>query len=137
MQAIQIEVIVKGGVEKVWQCWTDPAHIMAWNHASDDWECPRATNDLTVGGMLTATMAAKDGSFSFEFGGTYTEIIPLQKLAYVMGDGRAVTVMFEAVSPVETKVTELFDPESENTEERQREGWQAILNNFKSHVETI
>jgi uncharacterized protein YndB with AHSA1/START domain len=135
MNQITIEVIIRGEVEKVWEYWTSPAHMTVWNHASDDWECPRATNDLTVGGMLTATMAAKDGSFSFEFGGTYTEIIPLKKLAYVMGDGRVVTVTFEAVSPTETKVSEEFDPESENTPERQREGWQAILDNFKAHVE--
>ena len=136
MNPITIEATVKGGAEKVWRYWTEPAHITVWNHASPDWECSRAENDLTVSGVFSATMAARDGSFSFDFAGTYTEVIPLKKLSYAFEDGRTVTVTFTNVSDTETKVTEVFDPETENTEEKQREGWQAILNNFKQHVET-
>ena len=36
----------------------------------------------------------------------------------------------------ETVVEEMFDPEDINSIELQRGGWQAILNNFKKHVET-
>jgi uncharacterized protein YndB with AHSA1/START domain len=136
MNTIIVEATIASDIDKVWEYWIDPVHITIWNHASDDWECPQAENNLTVGGVFFATMAAKDGSFSFDFSGTYTEIIPLQKLAYVMPDGRKVLVTFEALSKTETKVTEEFDPETENPPERQREGWQAIMNNFKQHVET-
>ncbi len=135
MNKITISAVVGGPIEKVWEYWIDPVHITIWNHASDDWECPRAENNLTVGGVFSATMAAKDGSVSFDFGGTYTKVVPLQIISYEMGDGRTVTVTFEALSKTETKVTEEFDPETENTPERQQEGWQAILNNFKQHVE--
>ena len=117
MNKITISAVVGGPIEKVWEYWIDPVHITIWNHASDDWECPRAENNLTVGGVFSATMAAKDGSFSFDFEGTYTEIILLKKIVYSMPDGRIVTVTFEVLSDSETKVTEEFDPESENTPE--------------------
>ena len=135
METIIITAVVKGSLEKVWQFWTEPSHIVVWNHASDDWECPRAENNLTVGGTFSATMAAKDGSVSFDFAGTYTEIISFQKIVYVLADNRKIAVTFEVLSETETRVTEEFDPEMENTTEQQREGWQAILNNFKQHVE--
>ena len=135
MNIIIIEVVIQAGREKVWNYWTLPEHITVWNHASDDWECPRAENNLTVGGVFSATMAAKDGSFSFDFAGTYTEIVPFEKIAYTFGDRKAV-VTFIALSDTETKVIEEFDPETENPIAQQQAGWQAILNNFKQHVET-
>ena len=137
METITVTTVVGGNLEKVWQCWTEPTHIMVWNHASDDWECPRAKNNLTDGGTFSATMAAKDGSVSFDFAGTYTKIIPFQKIVYVLADNRKIIVTFEVVSETETRVTEEFDPETENTPERQQEGWQAILNNFKQHIEAV
>lgn len=135
MNTIIVSAVVGGSIRKVWEYWTEPVHIMVWNHASDDWECPRAENNLKVGGTFSAIMAAKDGSFSFDFAGTYTEIIPQQKMVYVLADNRKVTVTFETISETQTKVTEEFDPETENTPECQQEGWQAILNNFKQYVE--
>lgn len=134
MQAITITTTVHATLELVWQCWTDPAHITHWNQASSDWHCSRATNDLRVGGSFSALMAAKDNSVSFEFAGTYTEVVPEEKIAYTMADGRSVTVNFtqEADAVI---VTETFDPETENTLELQRSGWQAILDNFKTYVE--
>lgn len=134
MQSITVTTTVHATLERVWQCWTDPAHITHWNQASSDWHCPQATNDLRVGGSFSALMAAKDNSVSFEFAGTYTEVLPEKKTAYTMADGRSVTVNFtqEADAVI---VTETFDPETENTLELQRSGWQAILNNFKAYVE--
>ncbi|MFO0764948.1 MAG: SRPBCC family protein [Patescibacteria group bacterium] len=132
---INIEATINAPVEKVWTNYTEPEHITKWNFASDDWMCPSATNDLRVGGMLTARMEAKDGSFGFDFGGTYTEVIPNQRLAYTLGDGRKVEVNFSETDGV-TTVTTAFDAETQNPEEMQRQGWQAILNNFKKHVES-
>lgn len=133
---ITIQTLVNAPLEKVWKCWTDPAHITQWNHASDDWHCPQAANDLRTGGKFSATMAARDGSMSFDFEGIYDEVIPLQKLAYHMPDERKVLVTFAAEGS-STLVTETFDPEDMNSEELQRAGWQAILDNFRRHTESV
>ncbi len=131
---ITVEALVQASPARTWACWTEPQHIMAWNAASDDWHCPAATNDVRPGGTFSATMAARDGSASFDFTGTYQEVVPEQKLAYAMPDGRQVTVTFEA-TPEGVLVTETFDPETENPLEMQRAGWQAILDRFKGHAE--
>ena len=52
-----------------------------------------------------------------------------------MGDGRKVHVLFEDQGG-KTLVTETFDAESENSPEMQRQGWQAILDNFKKYTES-
>ncbi len=132
---IIIEIKVDAPILTVWKCWNEPAHIMEWAHASDDWHAPHSENDLREGGRFVTTMAAKDGSVEFDFGGTYTSVIPNEYIAYTMDDGRRVMVHFEE-DGAGVKIIESFDPESENPIEMQREGWQSILNNFKSHVET-
>jgi uncharacterized protein YndB with AHSA1/START domain len=134
MNSITIDVSIHAPRERVWECFTTPAHIKEWNHASDDWECTHAVNDLRVGGRLSARMAAKDGSAAFEFGGVYTDVVPYERLAFTMDDGRQVTLTFETVGE-QTRVVETFDPESENPREMQQEGWQSILNSFKRHTE--
>lgn len=121
-------------MEKVWEFWNQPEHIMNWAFASDDWEAPAAENDLQVGGKFVTTMAAKDKSVSFDFSGVYTKVDNHESIEYSMDDGRKVSVKFETV-PEGTKITETFDPENENPEEMQRAGWQAILDNFKKYVE--
>lgn len=131
---VKVSATVNAPIEKVWSYWTLPEHIMQWNHASDDWHCPAAKNDLRVGKGFVATMATKDGSASFEFSGTYTDIDVHKRIAYVMDDGRKVEVLFEPTDEG-VLVTELFDAENENSKEVQRQGWQAILDNFKRHVE--
>jgi uncharacterized protein YndB with AHSA1/START domain len=141
MEQITISTIVNADIDKVWEYWTEPEHIMKWNFASDDWECPSATNDLRTGGTFSARMQDKNTKEGFEFGGTYTNVVPDQLIEYVMRDpsadqieGRKVRVEFESHDSM-TKVTETFDPESENSIEMQRSGWQAILDNFKQYVE--
>lgn len=134
MSKIKIEAIVLADINKVWKYWTEPEHITKWNFASDDWHCPKAENDLRIGGKFTSRMEAKDGSFGFDFSGTYDDIIELEKIAYTMNDGREAITYFESQGD-KTKVTTLFDPENENPFEMQKDGWQAILNNFKKHVE--
>src|SRR5690349_20566688 len=129
-KTITVEADIAADRNKVWDLYTKPEHITKWNFASDDWECPRAENDLRVGGKYAARMQAKDGSFGFEFDVNYDEVIDKQKLSYTMGDGRQATTIFEDADG-KTKVTTSFDPENQNDPEMQRSGWQAILNNLK------
>lgn len=131
---IHIETQVNAPVDKAWSIYTLPEHITGWNFASSDWWCPSASNDLRPGGRYVARMEAKDGSFGFDFEAVYDEVIHHQKLAYTMGDGRKATVLFEATSETQTRVSVDFEAETMNPEEMQRQGWQAILDNFGRYV---
>lgn len=131
---ITIQATVAAPLAKAWQCYTEPAHIVNWNFAIDTWHCPKAENDLRTGGKFSFTMAAKDGSFSFNFEGVYDEVALHKKIAYTMPDGRKAEVLFEP-NGNETTVTTIFDPEDMNPVEMQQGGWQAILDNFKKHTE--
>ncbi len=131
---ITISARISSDVEKVWEYYTAPEHITHWNFANEDWHCPKAENDLRVGGKLWSRMEAKDGSFGFDFEATYDEIIPQKKIIYTIADGRQVIIDFEKVDGM-TKVTTSFEAEKENPLEMQRDGWQAILDNFKKYVE--
>lgn len=133
---IKIESLISANGTKIWECWTKPEHITKWNFASDDWHCPKASNDLKAGGKYAARMEAKDGSFGFDFEAVYDEVTIPTKLVYTMEDGRKVITEFEPIEE-QTRVITVFDAESENSEEMQRNGWQSILNNFKKYVETI
>jgi uncharacterized protein YndB with AHSA1/START domain len=113
----------------------EPKHITQWCQASDDWHAPHAENDLRTGGKFTTTMAAKDGSFSFDFGGEYTHVVPNNFLSYRMEDGRTASVTFTPQGD-RTHISETFDIENQNPEEMQRGGWQAILDNFKKYTES-
>jgi uncharacterized protein YndB with AHSA1/START domain len=132
---ITVETTVAAPVEKVWQYWTTPAHITKWNSPSDDWHSPKAENDPRPGGKFLYRMEARDGSFGFDFGGTYDEVMTGERIAYTLGDGRKVTIQFTGKGN-ETTIVETFDPESINSLEMQRGGWQAILENFKKHTES-
>jgi len=130
---ITVEAIVKAPVSEVWRAYTTPDDIKLWNAASDDWHTTKSTVDLRAGGAFTSRMEAKDGSFGFDFAGTYTKIVPNALIEYTFGD-RAGVVEFEpGADGVTVRVT--FDAESEHPVEQQRQGWQAILNNFAKHVE--
>jgi len=136
MPKITVQATIKADMEKVWDAWTNPAHITKWCFASDDWEAPHAENDIRTGGIFTTRMAAKDGSAGFDFGGTYTNVVPHEVIEYDMDDGRHVEIKFSQTGEGVT-VTEKFDPETENSEEMQRAGWQAILDNFRKYVESL
>jgi uncharacterized protein YndB with AHSA1/START domain len=133
---ISVSALVNKPVADVWHTWTDPEHITQWNAANDDWHCPKASNDLRVGGKFSSTMAARDGSFSFDFEGIYDDVQVNERISYTLADGRSCEVLF---SPEDggTRVVETFDAETENSEEMQRGGWQAILDRFKAHAERI
>jgi uncharacterized protein YndB with AHSA1/START domain len=131
---ITVSANIMGNRKKVWKYYTEPAHIINWNFATDDWKCPSANNDVRVGGKYLARMEAKDGSFGFDFEATYQEILKGEKLVSLLTDGRKTTVTFECHGN-DTKVEVVFDAEMQNSFEMQRDGWQAILNNFKKYVE--
>lgn len=132
--AITIETIVQAQVDKVWEYWNKPEHITKWCNASPDWHTPRAENDLQVGGKFSTRMEAKDGSMGFDFWGLYDEVKPNEFIAYTMGDGRKASLIFTGDGN-STTITETFEAEDQNPVEMQRGGWQAILDNFKAHVE--
>ncbi len=133
---ITIQASISAPIEKVWECFTTPAHVMQWNNASPDWHTPKAENDLQVGGKFSYTMAAKDGSFSFDFWGIYDIIETNKQISYTLGDERKVSIHFSE-SGDQTHITETFEAESMNSVEMQRMGWQAILDNFKKYVEAL
>jgi uncharacterized protein YndB with AHSA1/START domain len=131
---ITVSTVVNAPVSTVWDRWNKPEHITQWCQASDDWHAPKADNDLRVGGSFSTTMAAKDGSFSFDFGGIYDAVTEHKQIAYTMSDGRKVNIVFEEDGNT-TKVTETFDAETMNPVDMQQAGWQAILDNFKKYTE--
>jgi uncharacterized protein YndB with AHSA1/START domain len=130
---ITVRTTVDAPIERVWNAYTTPDDIMAWNAASDDWHTPRASVDLREGGAFSSRMEAKDGSMGFDFEGTYTRIVPHKLIAYAFGDRHAEVEFVEGKDGVTVQVT--FDPEQMHSIEQQREGWQAILDNFKRHAE--
>lgn len=133
-QRITIDTTIGAPVERVWKAYTTPDDIMQWNFASDNWCCPSAEADLKVGGAYKARMEAKDGSFGFDFEAVYEEVDPNRTLTFAMSDGRKVRTTFEPAGEG-TKVTTILDAEDQNSVDMQRDGWQAILNNFRDYVE--
>lgn len=133
---IKIDIFseINADVNKVWDYWTKPEHIINWNFASDDWHCPKAENDLKVGGKYIERMEAKDGSFGFDFEAIYDEINEHKIISYTMLDSRKCTIFFENKEN-KTNVFISFHAEKENSIELQKSGWQAILDNFKKYVE--
>ena len=134
-KSITVSVQVNAKAENVWKFWTSPEHITKWNCASPDWHSPRAKHDLRVGGRFNFRMEAKDGSMGFDFEGTYYVVKPNQYLEYTMDDGRKVKITFEELDG-KTFITETFDAETTNSLELQQNGWQSILDNFKSYTES-
>src|SRR5690606_9694814 len=134
MERITIQTKIKAPVREVWNYWTDSQHIVNWNQATEDWHTPTAENDLRVGGKFLSSMESPDGSFRFDFGNVYSEVELHQLIAYTMSDERSVEIDFSEKKG-ENHIVQSFDPESENSIEMQRQGWQAILDNFKKYVE--
>ena len=133
---ITVTTTIEASIEKVWDAWTNPTHITQWCQASDDWHAPYADNDVRVDGTFKTTMAAKDGSFSFDLEGVYTKVELHKYIAYTLTDGRNVEITFTNEDG-SVNIIESFDPESQNSHELQQQGWQMILNNFKKHVEKL
>jgi uncharacterized protein YndB with AHSA1/START domain len=132
---ISVETIIDAPIETVWKHWTTPENIVVWNVVSEDWHATWVENDLQIKGKFHYRMEAKDGSASFNFSGIYDEVQIHEQITYTADDGRKVKIIFTKEHD-QTKVLELFEAETENPIELQREGWQAILDNFKKYVET-
>ncbi|MBX9584185.1 MAG: SRPBCC family protein [Gemmataceae bacterium] len=130
---ITVETTVAAPVEEVWRAWTMPDDIRRWNAASDDWHTTAAAVDLRVGGQFSSRMEAKDGSAGFDFAGTYTKVVPHERIEFTFGDRVAVVEFIPGDRGV--TVRETFDAEGTHTPEQQRAGWQAILDRFARHVE--
>jgi uncharacterized protein YndB with AHSA1/START domain len=133
---VTVQTTIHAPLEVVWTSWLEPRHIEKWNAASDDWHTPKALNDIREGGHFIYTMAARDGSVSFDFSGTFVDIIEHKKIVTRLDDDRSVWVSFEDREEG-VLLTETFEIEDENSEELQRMGWQAILDNFKKYTETL
>lgn len=133
-RVITVESKINAPKERVWKLWTTPKDIIKWNNASDDWQTPRAENDLRTGGSFNYRMEAKDGSSGFDFSGIYKKVKPNELIEYEIGDGRKVRIDFKRIDD-ETKIVETFEAEDVNSIELQRAGWQAILDNFKKYAE--
>jgi uncharacterized protein YndB with AHSA1/START domain len=134
MDLITVESIIEAPIDMVWDFWTKPEHVMHWNFASNDWHCPRANSDFNIGGEFHYIMAAKDGSVEFDFCGTFTKIIDKTFIEIFLEDGRELNIQFKSEGNI-TKIIETFEPEEVNSIELQKQGWQAILNNFKKYTE--
>jgi len=134
MEPLTVETLIAASLDTVWDFWTNPDHITQWNHASDDWHCPSATNEIREGGEFQYVMAAKDNSVSFVFRGTYLHVVKNESIVYFIEDGRKVIVLFTQEEGG-VRVTELFEPEEVNSMEQQLAGWQAILDNFRKYTE--
>lgn len=130
---ITVETSVAAPIDQVWHAYTTPADIVKWNAASDDWHTTKATVDLREGGLFSSRMEAKDGSFGFDFAGTYTKIVEHQRIEYALGDRKVEVDFIPVASGVLVRV--VFDGETTHSVEQQQAGWQAILDNFRRYVE--
>ncbi|GAB2680177.1 SRPBCC family protein [Flavihumibacter cheonanensis] len=133
---LKVSAEVEVPVEKAWELFNTPEHIVNWNAASPDWHTPKASNDLRTGGNFSYRMEARDGSFGFDFAGEYTEVVPMTSFAYKMEDGRTARVEFHPIETGTLVITQ-FDAENSNPLEMQQNGWQAILDNFKRYAENL
>ncbi|MDD2871449.1 MAG: SRPBCC domain-containing protein [Candidatus Gracilibacteria bacterium] len=146
MTKITVSVEVNKNIDKVWDVWNNPEHIVNWCFAGDDWSCPKSTNDLKIGGKFCTTMAARDGSMSFDLEGEYSDVVVNKKIDYVIIDmqygdyyiekGRKVSLLFESDGDI-TKIIETFDAEDIHSLELQKAGWQSILDRFKDYSESL
>lgn len=135
MENITLKITILENVDKVWKYFTEPKHIKQWNFAEPTWHCPKAENNLEVGGHFKYRMESKKRDTGFDFEGVYDEIIPLKLIKYHLSDGRKVEVQFNEIDENTTEMVQTFEPENDNMRDSQRDGWYAIMDNFHKHVE--
>lgn len=131
---ISVQTIINAPIAKVWELWTLPKHIVKWNYPSEDWQTTAAENDLKINGKFKYSMQAKDESVAFDFEGMYTDVKVFSLIEYKLFDNRTGTIRFEENNS-SVKLTELFEPNSQDSEDMQKEWCQAVIDNFKSYVE--
>ena len=132
LDKITIQANVSADLEKAWDCYTLPEHIINWNFADPSWHCPKAENDMQIGGTYKARMEAKDGSFGFDFEGVYTKIVKGRRIEYAFGDRRATVEFLPNGDRIMIRVS--FDPETTHSLDQQRAGWQSILDNYAKYT---
>jgi uncharacterized protein YndB with AHSA1/START domain len=132
---ITVETLVAAPIELVWHTYNAPEHVMKWNAASEDWHTTACSVDFREGGQFSSRMEAKDGSFGFDFAGTYTKIIDQRLIEYTFGE-RGAQITF-ANSPAGVKMQVRFDAEETHSIEQQQQGWQAILDNFARYAQAL
>lgn len=132
---IKIDTLVHVPLDYVWETWNTPSHIIHWNHASDDWHSPKADSNFVEGGRFVYRMEAKDNSFGFDFSGTFVEIVDKTRIVTRLDDDRIVQTEFIQENDG-VRIIETFEAEDENSVEMQKEGWYAILNNYKLYTES-
>ena len=132
---IKIDTLVHAPLDYVWETWNTPSHIIHWNHASDDWHSPKADSSFVEGGRFVYRMEAKDNSFGFDFSGTFVEIVDKKRIVTRLDDDRIVQTEFIQENDG-VRIIETFEAEDENSVEMQKEGWYAILNNYKLYTES-
>ena len=135
LNPIAVQTTIQADIDKVWNYWTKPKHIINWNFATDEWCCPKAENDLKPKGKFSWRMETKDGSMGFDFNGNYERVLDKELITYKMEDGRFAKIKFSEKRN-EVTLRETFEAEGTNSDEQQRAGWQAILENFKKYVES-
>ncbi len=132
---IKIDTLVHAPLDYVWETWNTPSHIIHWIHASDDWHSPKADSNFVEGGRFVYRMEAKDNSFGFDFSGTFVEIVDKKRIVTRLDDDRIVQTEFIQENDG-VRIIETFEAEDENSVEMQKEGWYAILNNYKLYTES-
>ena len=129
---ITVSTHVAAPIAEVWRAYNSPDDIKIWNTASPDWHTISSAVDLRVGGKFIFRMEAKDGSFGFDLAGKFTKVESQKLLEYTFGERVGLVEFSDEPSGVTVTVT--FDSEDSHSEEQQRAGWQAILDNFARHV---
>jgi Uncharacterized conserved protein len=133
-EKITVEIVTQKRIPEAWDVFTNPYFIVQWNFASNDWHCPSAKNNLVENGTFCYRMESTDGKTGFDFSGTYIKIDPYREIIYELDDTRMVRVEFLEINK-EVIVRETFDAEKVNQASHQKQGWQSILDNYKSVLE--
>lgn len=133
---IEISCDIESDLSTCWEAWTSPEQIVNWKFANADWHCPSAENDCRSGGSFSWRMEAKDQSMGFDYAGKYSQVEPHHRIGIELEDKRKVSINFEQIG-TKTRITEQFEVEDVNSADLQKQGWQAILDNFKKYTESL
>ncbi len=113
----------------VFGAWVEPRHLLRWFHASEGWTTPFVETDPRLGGSFRIGFGSPDGSEDFVLEGTYTAFDRPARLAFVMSDGRPVSVSLLEENGGTRLLLELA-LEKQHSEAEQRDGWGAQLDNL-------
>ena len=135
MEPITINITILKPIQKVWDYFYNPKHIVKWNYTTPNWHCPKAEIDFREGGSFDYRLEFKDKSFGYNFSGDILEIKDMEHVKSTLTDGRKIEVIFKKVDENTTEVIQIFEPEEQYSREMQRTGWYAILDRFHKYVE--